>query len=213
MGDKGTPQAWCDAARIVSPVPGDCTASAWPAPNSCGPRRVSTTPATCITRVTPPQKALNRAAHEPLDRHLAEAGVTPSTRPSSDMDPVCARQTRTADAFAGIGTAFALFHSYRRGRGKGQLRQRADHRGREIHGGGLATPLGGPGQRRREPRSWQWSSLHPVIKGHALVVRGSIEIPPQGGHAGGNPATPVAGAPMEAPGPTPAGRGPSSSGP
>lgn len=44
---------------------------------------------------------------------------------------------------------------------------------------------------------------------HSPVGGTSQSIPPQGGHEGGNPATPVAGAPMEAPDPTPAGRGPS----
>ena len=91
------------------------------------------------------------------------------------------------------------------GRGKSQLRRRAEHRDMDCLGDRMAMPMGGPGLRRHEARSWPPERSLPPHTGRERLK----SIPPQGGDEGGNPATPVAGAPMEAPDPTPAGRGPS----
>lgn len=197
---------WCGASRIVSPGPRLCTAP----PQAFRPARE------CHSRPSAVSKTLqlpkNRTTTRLAGHFVAADGradVTMATRRGSLPYPANRRTAAQLRHWATL--AHRLLHLPRTGgKGEGQLRQRTEHRGTDIRGGGLATPLDGPRQSRREVRSWQWlapSLPRPAVYGQ---VGGPSSIPPQGGNKGGNPATPVAGAPMEAPDPTPAGRGPSS---
>ena len=109
--------------------------------------------------------AVTRAIH--LPRIGLTTGVTPPSPACFAMPavtqlarfktrgPAPTRQKPRFSAIAWRWHGDCSLKPVQAGRGKCQLRRRAEHRDRDYLGDRMATPMGGPGQRRHEARSWQ----------------------------------------------------------